>query len=693
MLRMKSLFAVLCLAAFAGIVQSAYAQRPALPAICDPTNAAFNPGTPVINTIIAGSSAMWQTLALGAYDDDNGIPGTAVPPLFHYVNNTSGAGAAEQRFFLWDSRPDVFAAGNDVKDKGGIWIVWDSFSNDAGVHCTPNVWAYIQTDSVVGNRAFFGGAGAAGSAFGDFVTVGANGWFADDGKISSTLWGDGTAGLFPSVNNIPPPFIQNLFVAPVAGGTNLVNVGATDIRPEDAFYAQTRANTTRQPALGVAGDLVGLGYNSNNTISAGTAPDNSNVAPCTGTSKLANLVGTPIASSLTGSTFGVVAFNLTGVDPFTCNPIPAFSTIAVGASPIVFFHSNNGGQLGTAGATPTSLLADASESELEQVFSGQANGLAAGKVFAACTSCQGNFAVYLREPLSGTYNTVEETVMRHPSTLANSRFPMETGIDPTVANNNPLTNINGRYRAIGTGEEVTSVLQSVANHAIDGIGYSFFSFGNFNPVKDSANVSYIRLNGIDPLWHNYIPGTLGITDPGQPATAGFLPGSTDAPGTCAGHFPCAESLMWKADNTGSAATTSYSFPNLRNGSYPSWSVIRLVAATASSLATALVNNSQKYVVSTVPDYVPFGAVSCPASGSINGFTCTPGAVIDPGLTVVRSHFGCTALTCGTLAGKVKPPVNTGTTERGRDAGGQILPLGTATINLTQDAPNGFVKFQ
>ena len=691
MLRMKSLFAVLVLAAFTGIAQLAYAATP-IPAVCDPSNPAFAPGTPQIQTIIGGSSAMWQTMALGAYDDNNGVLGVATPPTFHYVNSTKTP--TDFRFLLWDSRPDAVVASSDIKDKGAIWIVWDS-AND-GVHCNPNVWAYINIDSVIGNRAYFGAAAAAGSAFGVFVTVGANGWGPDDASISNALWGDNSTG------TVPPAFIQSIFVAPAAGGANLVNVGATDIRPEDAFYAVTRANSSIQTTNGVQG----LGYNPNNTgTSAGVAPDNAVSTvnnSCSGTSTLANLVGNTIKSGQPGSTssFAVVAFNLLGVDPFTCNALPpSFTTIPVGAAPIVFVHSNNGGQLGTGGATPTSLLSDASESELEQVFAGLSAGLAAGNVFANCSTCQGNFKVFLREPLSGTYNTTEETVMRHPSAGANNRFSMETGIDPSanVAPNNPLQNVGNRYRAIGTGEEVSAVQGSFGNFGVDGIGFTFFSYGNVNPLKDNANFSYIRLNGIDPIWHNYVPATstaLGTSDPAQNSHAGFLPGPADLPAGCAGGagaFPCAESLMWKADNTGTA--TSYSFPNVRNGSYASWSVLRLVAGSAVSAATNLVNNSQKYVVSTVPDYIPFAAVTCPASGSINGFTCTAGAVIDPGLQIVRSHFGCTAATCGKTGPAVKPPVNAGSTERGRDAGGQILPIGTGTINLTQDAPQGFVKFQ
>ena len=61
MSRMKSIFAVLVLTAIVGIVPLVQAQT--------------------VKVNIAGSSALWQTLALGAYNNGNGITGaTAKPP-------------------------------------------------------------------------------------------------------------------------------------------------------------------------------------------------------------------------------------------------------------------------------------------------------------------------------------------------------------------------------------------------------------------------------------------------------------------------------------------------------------------------------------------------------------------------------------------------------------------------------------
>jgi hypothetical protein len=119
-------------------------------AVCDPDDPAYKPGTPVVKTAIAGSSAMWVTMALGAYNSGKGIHG-AIANTHHYVSNGN--------FNLVDTRPKAFgSANNSVIDSGQAWIVWDEATKyvaGTGTVCAPNVWVYLNTDSVVGNRAFF----------------------------------------------------------------------------------------------------------------------------------------------------------------------------------------------------------------------------------------------------------------------------------------------------------------------------------------------------------------------------------------------------------------------------------------------------------------------------------------------------------------------------------------------------------
>src|SRR5262245_49003775 len=87
-----------------------------------------------VKFIAAGSSAMWQIMAVATY---NNIAGAGA---HHYTiggNCTSGPCA-----YIDDSQRS-----SQIGSEGGnVWIVWDS--------TVSNVWAYISVDSVVGVRSF-----------------------------------------------------------------------------------------------------------------------------------------------------------------------------------------------------------------------------------------------------------------------------------------------------------------------------------------------------------------------------------------------------------------------------------------------------------------------------------------------------------------------------------------------------------
>jgi hypothetical protein len=238
--------------------------------------------------------------------------------------------------------------------------------------------------------------------------------------------------------------------------------------------------------------------------------------------------------------------------------------------------------------------------------------------------------------------------------------------------NNPLagqsgTCVNGlgaRYRAIGSSEETKAVQNSAAKFGgFDGIGYGVFSYGNFSSIANNPNYGYITLNSVDPIFASYGPqNSTGLGyDPGQPASAGTLPGAANLPASCSGAFPCPESEIWAG---------GLSFPNLRNGTYSAWSDLRIVSSgTALTSSKALVKAAQEFAVSSVPDFVPF-------------VKTTAGGVTDPGLLVLRSHYqqydGA-----GTLIGAA--PVNSGSTEAGGDFGGEVVSSTSKTTQLVQGA--------
>jgi hypothetical protein len=596
---MKSMFAILVVTALVCLAPHAQAKT-------------------VIETTIAGSSAMWQTMALGAYS-------LACPTLpCATVNGIQGGHwtSASNAVNLEDTR--VSPANIDA---GTVWIVWTPGAT--------KVWSYDKVDSVVGDRCYFANPHCT------VIAPAANLTGSGAGTISSVLWGADSA---------LPSAVSALFSA----GTP-VNVAATDIRPEDAAFAACRVNSALGAGTngGSASDgLDGLGYNPNNA--SGACPANG-----LGTSS-PTYVGTPIKSGFPGSSSqaNVLSFNIIGVDPISGDSIPAFKVLKVGADPIVFIDQRS---------TKLAGLQNATDVQLQQVFSGTncdagAFGLTAGGINA-----------FLREPLSGTMNTTEATVFRKPTVYPGAILGVsqEANVDAPV--NNPLAGQSGtctssdakgaRYRAIGTGQEVSSVQNSSAKFAngLDGIGYTFFSYGNVSGIANNATYGYIQLNGVDPIFTSYAGG-----DPGQPG-AGTVPGAANLPGSCSGSFPCPEKSIW---------TKGLSFPNLRNGTYKAWSIVRLVSNGAGlTAATNLVTHSQQFVVTSVPDYVP-------ASRTVaGGFT-------DPGLLYQRAHYqqydGA-----GTFLGAA--PVDKGATEAGGDMGGCIISTSGKTSTETQvvnaDYPN------
>jgi len=570
-----------------------------------------------VKVMFAGSSAEWQTFALGAYNSGHCVSG-GTAPCFHYTNGS---------FNLTDTRPTHVGLSANV-DAGAIWIVWDSAAS-------PNVWAFIKVDSGVGNRCYFANPAC---------VVGQNPFPAAANSI--TVWPDG------STDSTPPASVQALFT----GSTVSVNVAATDIRPEDSLWSTCRTNSQLGSASVGGGDGTdGLGYNNNN---------NPGVCPAFGANKNA-LVGNAVASGYPASTStaNVLAFALSGKDPFTGSTVPKYTTYSVGVDPVTFIFSRNGGQL--------SSLSDITDAQAQTAFSGGSCDASAFGLNAK------GIAVYIREPLSGTMNTTEATVFRRPvvggTVLGISQESNVNGANPLTGTSVTCPSSDGkggRWRGIGTGEAVKSVLNSVHNNGVDGVAYSFFSYGNVSTIASSASYGYTTLNGTDPIFSTYYNGTGSAYDPGQPTAygSGGLPGAKDTP---CGSFPCAENQIWAG---------GLSFPNVRSGAYRAWSLLRIVSTgTALSAAETVIKNSQQYVVTTTPDYIPAVAVK---NVVINGSKFT-----DPGIAIVRSHYQQLDGDGNTIG---KAPVNAGKTESGGDMGGCIEASVSVALQLVQSAPAGCV---
>jgi hypothetical protein len=623
MSRFKMLFAALVVAAITGIVPQAHA-------------------TLTVEVSIAGSSAQWQSLALAAYYTAAAGTSTA------HAHWTSASNVVN----LTDNRGGI----NNV-DAGTLWVVWNCGTST----CAPTeVWIFDKVDSVVGDRCYFANPACTISATSTNLSgSGAN-------KINAALFG-GTSDI------ALPPTVVTLLENGVTEGT-----AATDIRPEDAMYAMCRVNSKAGAGSGLnsADGLDGLGYNSN--INAGVCPTYGSL------SSASEYVGTPIKSGLPGEpstdAANVISFNISGNDPITNNAIPAYSVLEVGAAPIVFLRGNQNNLAG---------LTDATSTQLQQVFSGtNCDATAFGAAFS------GGINIFLREPTSGTMNTTEATVFRGPvvslSGGANLGLSQETGglsgFNPLGdAHIGPCTSASGngrRYRVIGTGEAVDGVYNSsltsgwkagqtgAFNNTQDGLGYAFFSYGNVSDIADSTKYSYIQLNGVDPIFSTYANqiATGKGYDPGQPATAGMVPGFSDLTSFCNATtgYPCPEYKIWAG---------GYSFPNVRSGSYSSWSLLRLITATTGGQKTALttlLTKADNLNVAAVPDFIPYAATVCTTTST--PFAC-PVEIEDPGLLLTRSHY---QQYDGARTAIGPTPHNDGTAEAGGDMGGEVFICPTST---------------
>jgi hypothetical protein len=369
-----------------------------------------------------------------------------------------------------------------------------------------------------------------------------------------------------------------------------VNAAGTDIRPEDAKFATNRALTACNTPMVSGSQYRGLGYTNGSTIKS------------------------------TDKSFNVINFSLP----------TSFSVTNVGATPIlVVVNSNDSsaglGQSGITNFTNAILtrFLDGTDSFSDQLLNGSASG---DKV-----------TVYLREPLSGTYNVMEYNV---PNTTGH-KSSQDVGVNQpaaqvncngSVPKSNPM-NIGtpsggARIRAIGTGEELADVQ---ANSSGNSLGYSFWSVANFAKLAPVTTAKYLQYN----------TGTT-LVDPLLKSGVSYS--------TFKGRIP----------TTGSTELADVNLSTTANGSYPIYSLIRLVNVGA-------VNTNVQALATSADKFVSFGTT-----------TSRPDFITPSSLSVVRSHFTPPGVTTNPLAngdsklGAMNSPCNA--TEAGGDVGGVIFTL-------------------
>jgi hypothetical protein len=566
-----------------------------------------------------------------------------------------------------------------------------------GSHGVTDIWTDVSEDSTVGVRTYFA---QETSGPGAVVQVIVPTPAAGNVITPSSLWADGKADLAnlpltctggSQPNNdgqVCTSSSQCVAFATGAAGTcststtNLianaigvgttgsgdahVNVGMTDIRPEDALFATDRSNSVL-----VTKTYLGLGY-------TGSSP---NIGGTISTSQGTNTFAQPVNFGLPGQP-----------DPIlTSLTVPAAVTIPIGAAPTVFFLNNN-----KASYYPIDLktgvepfekdskgypLAKLYDGTTDCVFGGGSSNAAFDLFWngSVTTSTPPGTAtdvtLVLREPLSGTMNTTEFNLFRTDGDPDDSQ---EVGINPANANNNPLNlpcaNSTGlRERAIGTGEVVNAITGNANT-----MGYIFTGYANVAKMG-KAGFNYFTEDKIDPFGVSPTAGDLSVcaggTSPnndgaacaddtncvatGVGGAAGVCTAQTDnlaqVPPNCAG--PC----YW------SATPGLQSFPNLRNGTYKSWSIYRWVVANDIENEidiygpAHLAYTANNLVDTTVADYVPFaagftcGGVAPPPNGAgtycYNNSHCQTGVSCEPiGVCTGGTNAGATCSTNATCTG-------------------------------------------
>lgn len=405
--------------------------------------------------------------------------GAGSSALFVEMGQSAATQAATSTNCYWSKAKDANFGVNDsrpspaVLENGQIWVTWTLVGTSdctATMGTTINVYAYVQTDSVVGDKCFFANPQC---------TL----------TLPSTEETGGTDLLLA-----PSPAIFNATLpGPVQAALNgkSVTAAGTDIRPEDAKFASKRMFTacgttlTREPFQTGTYSTAGLGYQ-------GTKAG----------------IGIQVKSSFDTSLFNVLDFNLTGTDPITGKTLSGvFAVTGLGAQPMMITVS---------GVTPGSGIlkaTDISRGTLAQFLDGTLGRV--GDIVQSTDTTAVETVV--REPLSGTYNTTEYSI---PNTL-DSKTSQEAGnCSGTAVHTNPLNlnSANGkvagatRQRAIGTSQMVKALAGTVTTNTggaktcgtnIECLGYFFWSTGNSKPLIGDTHAKYITVDGVDPILTSY----------------------------------------------------------------------------------------------------------------------------------------------------------------------------------------------
>ena len=308
----------------------------------------------------------------------------------------------------------------------------------------------------------------------------------------------------------------------------------------------------------------------------------------------------------------------------------------VGATPVIVVVNGNGDTTGFSNSAITNLTSQALANFLDGTYS------YADQALSSPVASGDAVKTLIREPLSGTYNTMEYNV---PNTTV-AKTSQDVGLNQPAAQKNcsgaaPLSNpLNiattsggARQRAIGTGQELSTVLATP-----NSLGYGFWSVANFKAFTSTGTAQYARyltVDGVDPLLKS---GT-----------------------TYTGALPV----------TGSTELANVDLHTTAQGNYPIWSLLRLVNAGSTAIPSVanLATAAQAFVTfgtsTSRPDFIT------PTSLKVVRSHFIPPAGVGEPATAANGHVGLTSSAC------TAP-------EAGGDVGGVVYTLAADSTYCTNN---------
>jgi hypothetical protein len=492
-------------------------------------------------------------------------------------------------------------------EPGQIAVVWDNDTNPT------SICVYLSLDAVVGQRLFFGQSAG--------------------GNATLSLQANATSQAGANI----VPFVKDLCSGSVTGCAGLpstiynsvngahFNVALTELRPEDAEFAYTRAGCYLD-----ATSKTCFGYNN-----------------------------ASIMSSFDQSRFAMItAFSATGTDPVSGIAVPSFQTTTLGAEPVVVFYNTWDKSIDGLGSL---LPNNVNTHVLAAIFAGVIGlnqHIYDGPLPAGAYPKP--MHMHQREPVSAAYNIFEWQVVR--SRDGNTSLSQETGFGPTPAScfappagtpTDPATympptvvcanpmNVQGnwsipRTRVVGEDDMLNAVSSS---NIPNGLGYGFYSLGAYSGL---SNVRYLTVDGVDPLYAKLGGGVF-------PNCSGFV-NSTPV-------FACSGTLP--------------DFGNIAAGNYRIWSTLRAInylnyqPPVAGPQLAVWLQSIQDLTWAQVRSFLPFKYCS--------NSTCTSTTLALP---VVRSHYNISNVYAnnGTSPGFVAAyaPYTAAGVESGGDMAGSVF---------------------